>query len=133
MPDRELTEDDATELFDQFLAHYESTYGEGTAWKGVPASLINYSVTVTGTQQDRPEFVETESAAQAENLVRETREVFLPGERRLEQVPVIDDASFTVGTKVEGPAIIDAVDTTIYVPPGTSAERDQYLNYVLTR
>ena len=28
-----------------------------------------------------------------------------------------DDASFTVGTKVEGPAIVDAVDTTIYVPP----------------
>ena len=30
-------------------------------------------------------------------------------------------------------AIVDAVDTTIYVPRGTTAERDQYLNYVLTR
>ena len=37
------------------------------------------------------------------------------------------------GTTVEGPAIIDAADTTIYVPPGTTAERDQYINYVLTR
>ena len=40
---------------------------------------------------------------------------------------------FTAGTAIEGPAIIDAADTTIYVPPGTTAERDEYMNYVLTR
>ena len=35
--------------------------------------------------------------------------------------------------RCEGPAIIDENDTTIYVPPGTTAERDEYSNYVLTR
>ncbi len=133
MPDRTLTEDDATGLFDEFLGLYERTYGEGTAWKGVPASLINYSVTVTGLQENRPEFSEAKANGGPSDLVRETRRVFLPGERRHEDVPIIDDASFTVGARVEGPAIIDAVDTTIYVPPGTTAERDEYLNYVLTR
>ena len=68
-----------------------------------------------------------------EDIVRERRTVFLPTERRHEEIPVYDDALFTPGTAIEGPAIIDAADTTIYVPPGTKAERDQYMNYVLTR
>jgi N-methylhydantoinase A len=133
MPDRVLVEDDAPAIFDQFLAHYERTYGEGTAWKGVPASLINYSVTVIGRGQ-RPTLNGVGHANGASNsLVREEREVFLPAERRRERVPVIDDASFGVGVEVEGPAIIDEGDTTVYVPPGTTATRDEYRNYVLTR
>jgi N-methylhydantoinase A len=133
MPDRVLVEDDASTIFDQFLAHYERTYGEGTAWKGVPASLINYSVTVIGRGQ-RPTLNGTGHANGAgSSLVREEREVFLPAERRRERVPIIDDASFGVGTEVEGPAIIDEGDTTVYVPPGTTATRDEYRNYVLTR
>jgi N-methylhydantoinase A len=133
MPDRVLVEDDASTIFDRFLAHYERTYGEGTAWKGVPASLINYSVTVIGRGQ-RPTLNGTGHANGAgSSLVREEREVFLPAERRRERVPIIDDASFGVGTEVEGPAIIDEGDTTVYVPPGTTATRDEYRNYVLTR
>ena len=133
MPDRVLIEDDAPAIFDQFLAHYERTYGEGTAWKGVPASLINYSVTVIGRGQ-RPTLNGGGHANGASNsLVREEREVFLPAERRRAPVPVIDDASFGVGVEVEGPAIIDEGDTTVYVPPGTTATRDEYRNYVLTR
>jgi N-methylhydantoinase A len=133
MPERELLADDAGLIFDTFLQTYERTYGEGTAWKGVPASLVNYSVTVTGKQQT-PEFGTTAAnGGHAGDLVRETRRVFLPSEREWAEVPIIDDARFTVGAKLEGPAIIDAVDTTVYVPPGVTAERDQYLNYVLTR
>jgi N-methylhydantoinase A len=133
MPARTLTAEDAQTLFDEFLALYEQTYGEGTAWKGVPASMINYSVTVVG-RQPRPSMDEVELAPSApEDLVRERRTVFLPTERRSEEIPIYDDLLFTAGTVVEGPAIIDAADTTIYVPPGTRAERDQYMNYVLTR
>ena len=133
MPARPLTEDDAEKIFEEYHALYERTYGEGTAWKGVPASMINYSVTVVG-RQPRPDMDQTPSApAKPEDIERERRTVFLPTERRHEEIPVYDDALFTSGTSVEGPAIIDAADTTIYVPPGTKAERDEYMNYVLTR
>ncbi len=133
MPDRTLVEDDAPAIFDQFLAHYERTYGEGTAWKGVPASLINYSVTVIG-RGHRPTLNGAGHANGAgSSLVREEREVYLPAERRHERIPVIDDASFGVGVEVEGPAIVDEGDTTVYVPPGTTATRDEYRNFVLTR
>ena len=133
MPARTLTAEDAESLFDEFLALYERTYGEGTAWKGVPASLINYSVTVVG-RQPRPSLEEVASEpAKPEDMLRERRSVFLPAEQRQEEIPVYEDDRFTAGTAVDGPAIIDAHDTTIYVPPGTKVERDQYMNYVLTR
>jgi N-methylhydantoinase A len=133
MPARALTAEDAETLFDEYLALYERTYGEGTAWKGVPASMINYSVTVVG-RQPRPSLDEVASEpAKPEEIERERRTVFLPAERRREEIPVYDDTLFTAGTTIEGPAIIDAADTTVYVPPGTKAERDQYMNYVLTR
>lgn len=130
MPDRALTDADGPLLFEEFLSLYERTYGEGTAWKGVPASLINYSVMVIG-RQDRPALTPHGNGnGSAPPLQR--RRVFLPGERRWEEIPVIDDHQFPVGFKIDGPAIIDEGDTTIYVPPGTAAERDEYLNYVLT-
>jgi N-methylhydantoinase A len=60
------------------------------------------------------------------------RRVFLPSVREYQDVPIYDDARFTVGTMVAGPAIVDAIDTTIFVPPGSQAERDEFMNYVLT-
>ncbi|MEZ5076834.1 MAG: hydantoinase/oxoprolinase family protein [Solirubrobacterales bacterium] len=133
MPARALTADDAQVLFDEFLAFYEKTYGEGTAWKGVPASIVNYSVTAVG-RQPRPDFHRAGSEpAKPEDLIRERRKVFLPTERYHEEIPVYEDSLFTAGTSIKGPAIIDAADTTVYVPPGTTAERDEYMNYVLTR
>jgi N-methylhydantoinase A len=133
MPDRALTEDDAPALFDQFLVTYEQTYGEGTAWKGVPASLINYSVTVTGSQ-NRPDIgTAVASGHDVAPEPRELRRAFLPQQREWAEIPIIDAGHLPVGHRLEGPAIIDENDTTIFVPPGTTATRDEYSNYVLTR
>ena len=133
MPDRVLVEDDAPAIFDQFLAHYERTYGEGTAWKGVPISLINYSVTVTGKAERAQLGVTVTSNGNLEPTPRETRRVFLPAEREWAEVPIYAEQAFAPGQGADGPAIIDESDTTIYVPPGNRIERDEYMNYVLTR
>ncbi len=133
LPDKPLTGDDAESLGTEFTRLYERTYGEGTAWKGVPISLINYSVTVTG-RQDRPHFViANEDGTSDKPNPRETREVFLPSERERAEVPVYTEEAFQPGQSAEGPAIIDASDTTIYVPPGNQVSRDAYMNYVISR
>lgn len=132
LPDRPLTADDAPELAQRFFELYERTYGEGTAWKGVPEQLLNYTVTVTG-RQARPELeTMTPEPRPADEVRAGTRRVFLPSLREHQEIPIYDDARFTAGTEVSGPAIIDALDTTIYAPPGTDVVRDEYMNYVLT-
>jgi len=132
LPNAPLTAEDAPELARRFLELYEQTYGEGTAWKGVPVQLLNYTVTVTGHQDRRPlPSVELEPRAESDLRVS-TRRVFLPSERQYRDLQIYDDARFTAGTRIVGPAIIDAIDTTIYVPPGSEATRDEFMNYVLT-
>lgn len=68
-----------------------------------------------------------------EDMVRSTRRVFLPSESEWAELNIYDGARFTPGSRIEGPGIIDETDTTIFVPPGAVAERDQYMNYVLHR
>lgn len=133
LAEKPLETSDADSLSTEFTRLYERTYGEGTAWKGVPVSLINYSVTVIG-RQDRPTLGTTATnGASSEPQARETRSVYLPTERRREDVPIYAEDAFAPGQSVEGPAIIDESDTTIYVPPGSRVARDEYLNYVITR
>ena len=53
-------------------------------------------------------------------------------EKEYAEIPIYADDRFTAGSEITGPAIVDATDTTIFVPPGTTARRDQFMNYVLT-
>jgi N-methylhydantoinase A len=133
LPDRPLTAEDADTLGERFYDLYERTYGEGTAWKGVPELLLNVSVTVTG-HHERTE-IETVARAPAAPAAIESgrREVHLPATRRSATIPVYDDARFTAGSRITGPAIIDLSDTTVFVPGRAAAERDAFMNYVITR
>jgi N-methylhydantoinase A len=133
LAEKPLAADDADALGAEFTRLYERTYGEGTAWKGVPISLINYSVTVTGKAERAQLGVTVTSNGNPEPAPRETRRVFLPAEREWAEVPIYAEEAFAPGQGVDGPAIIDESDTTIYVPPGNRIERDEYMNYVLTR
>jgi N-methylhydantoinase A len=133
LPDRPLSADDAPDLAEQFYTLYERTYGEGTAWQGVPELLLNTTVTVVG-QQPRPSMNGGRPAPRdASEIEMGRREIYLPDSKTRREVTVYDDGEFTVGSAIEGPAIVDATDTTIYVPAGTRAERDQFRNYVLSR
>jgi N-methylhydantoinase A/oxoprolinase/acetone carboxylase beta subunit len=61
-----------------------------------------------------------------------TRQVYLPERREWTMLRVYDDGSFTPGSQVDGPCVIDANDTTIFVPSGATAFRDGHLNYRIT-
>ena len=133
MPDRSLTADDLDVLSADFLKLYERTYGEGTAWKGVPATMVNYSVTAIGRQQ-RPDWsVAALNGHTPDGARKAVRSVYLPDVHERAEIPVYAGERCGPGIEIEGPAIIDETDTTIYVPTETTARRDEHLNYVLTR
>ena len=132
MPAEELRFADVPALQQRFNEVYERTYGEGTAWPGAPQQMLNYTVTVTG-KLPRPPLATYELApTPTEEIQRGEREVYLPRERVRQSIPIYDEARFTPGSSLKGPAIIEEVDTTVYVPSGTTAMRDEYKNIVLT-
>lgn len=133
LPDRLLEEDDRSKLEDDFRELYEETYGRGTAWKSALVQLVNVTVTATG-RQDRPPIPRTDlNPRDSKEFLKTRKTIYLPSERRSEEIPVFDASGFTAGSSIEGPAIVDATDTTIYIPPDVKAERDQWMNYLLCR
>jgi N-methylhydantoinase A len=131
LPSDSLSQDDVPALQRRFTEVYERTYGKGTAWP-IPPQILNYTVTARGRlphPQTKPALLDPRSP---EEMVKHRREVFLPAERRRAEIPVYDEALFTHGSRVEGPALVESVDTTLLVPSGVVAERDEHLNLVLT-
>jgi N-methylhydantoinase A len=133
LPDRDLSLEDVPMLQEQFFQVYERTYGNGTAWPGIPPQMLNYSVTVTGKLARPPIHERSLEPSAPDAMLRGEREVYLPAERQREVVPIYDETKVTPGSVVEGPALVEAVDTTLLVPRGVVAERDELMNIVLTR
>jgi N-methylhydantoinase A len=135
LPDRPFNGDqDSRELGDVFRSLYERTYGEGTAWEGVPATMVTYSVTAVG-RQERPEFSASTNGSTVVTTVEpsSTRSAYVPGLGERRDLSVYDEVQFEPGVRIDGPAIIDGHDTTIFVPVGTIAARDEFMNFILTR
>jgi N-methylhydantoinase A len=131
LPDRPLTAEDATSLDGEFPAVYERNYGEGTAWLGTPVVLVNLSIHVTH-RRAKPTVPANGSHPSRTPEATAEREVFVPQERRTRTVPIHADGDLHPGDTVTGPCIIDVADTTIFVPDGSSATKDQFFNFRVT-
>jgi len=130
LPNRPLTGADGSELAGEFPAIYERAYGPGTAWRDSPAMLVNVSVRAT-YRRPKPHARQADVKPSTPAPVTQ-RQVFLPTERRLENIPVFREVDLTPGAKVEGPCIIDVGDTTLYIPSNATCERDRFFNFSVT-
>jgi len=130
--DRPIGADDVPELQARFNETYERTYGAGTAWPGAIPQALNVAITVSGQMASHHLTEYPPAPTDAEEMLKEEREVYLPSRHERATVPIYDEAKFSPGSTVEGPAVVEAVDTTLYVPEGTTAERDKFLNVLLT-
>jgi N-methylhydantoinase A len=133
LPDGVLTAEHLHELAGAFPATYERAYGEGTAWEGSEVLLANLTLRTVVPRGD-PTLASPPAATGGENAaLKQERQVLLPGTSTLTVVPVYEGDRFGETLSVDGPAVVDEHDTTLFVPPGWSCERDGYSNYHLKR
>ena len=134
LPARPLKEDDAASITRAFRQEYERVYGAGTAWEGVSTTMVTYSVVAT-VRRDSPSVYRAVTTKNPPTTARSatSRPVNIPGSDHVSDVPVYTSSALSVGSMIEGPAIFDLTDTTIWVPPNVTANRDSYNNTVLTR
>jgi N-methylhydantoinase A len=62
----------------------------------------------------------------------ETRDVLFPDEVARVETPIYNRADLPAGAVIEGPCIIDQLDTTTVVPPETTARVDEWGHLILT-
>jgi N-methylhydantoinase A len=126
-PMAEYTDEDAAALAGWFDAAYTEMYGPGSGYPAAGRVIVSYMVKGEGavyhfSPQRLPDGGPDPSAA-----FKEARPAyFKPGgfaETRVYAYPLLRP-----GNLVEGPALIEAEETTIVVPPGFRASADGYLN-----
>jgi N-methylhydantoinase A/oxoprolinase/acetone carboxylase beta subunit len=116
----------------EFLRQYRATYGEGTEWKGVPPVMSELSVTATARVRRPAQTVDDGETRSLGAMRKGTRRILLPGSAERVETPIYDEALVPAKASIPGPAVIEADDTTIYVPAGFTADRDSDLNIWLT-
>jgi len=127
-PDEPVQEGDRETLSARFVEEYERVYGPGSAWDGFPIELHTARVVASG-RTAKPLLNAVSVTPSAAKPVGE-RDVIL-GARQL-TATVFDGATLAPGQTIEGPAIVDDVDTTLLVPDGAHLEIDGMRNYVFT-
>ncbi|MGI9480086.1 MAG: hydantoinase/oxoprolinase family protein, partial [Hyphomicrobiaceae bacterium] len=117
---------------DSVRAAFEAAYLEafGRLLADIPMRVMSYRIAVVGR---RPKFdmsVFAPSAGKpAEDCQTAAREVYADG--RFHDANVYERLDLGVGARINGPALLEQPDTTIFVDPGLAARVDGYGNLVI--
>lgn len=103
----------------EFHQRHRETYG--FANPGEPVQLVNLRLNGVGKVR-RPVLRQLARASDgAERAVKGRRQVFFNDPARPLETPIYDRDRLLAGDAIEGPAIVEQMDTTIVLPPATRA------------
>ena len=125
MPDSGLTPEAIQMSFDY---SYRTTYGR--LLTDIPVRVMNYRVAVVGRRAklDMKLFA-PENGASPEACQIGERKIYANGQWL--RAGVFDRLRLNVGAMIEGPALLEQSDATIYVDPGLQARVDDYGNLII--
>jgi N-methylhydantoinase A len=128
-----LTAEGLDETAEDFRREYARRYGEGSLVLNAPLELVTLRATGIGrTVSASFEAIQREPVPDATPAERAgTRQVALARGEAAAPVDTYLGADLRPGHRVVGPALVDGVDTTIWVPPGTAAQVDRRSTLVI--
>jgi N-methylhydantoinase A len=130
VPDGVITADTVTQLTKRFAAEHERLYGYSAAEDAV--QVVTFRVRAVGEVARAELHRAPLGDADASAAVRATREVYLPESGGFTPCPVYDRSRLTPGHRLEGPAVVEQMDTTTLLLPGDVAVVDELRNLVVT-
>jgi N-methylhydantoinase A len=130
VPEGVITADTVTQLTKRFAAEHERLYGYSAAEDAV--QVVTFRVRAVG-EVSRAELHRAPLGdADASAAVRATREVYLPESGGFTPCPVYDRSRLNPGHRIEGPAVVEQMDTTTLLLAGDVAVVDELRNLVVT-
>ncbi|MEV4142802.1 hydantoinase/oxoprolinase family protein [Amycolatopsis sp. NPDC049691] len=129
VPDGRVTAGTVAQLAKLFAAEHERLYGYSAHEEEV--QIVTFRLRAIGevarAELHRAPLGDADPAA----AVRATRDVYLPESGGFTPCPVYDRARLEPGHRVEGPAVIEQMDTTTLLLPGDVATVDGLRNLVV--
>ena len=115
----------------KFHPEHNRLYGYSLEELRTPIEVINLRLTCIG-RTDKPRFRKMKYAGPDPSFsFKKKRKVYLPSKKRFQPVPVFDGDRLRYGNKIEGPAIIEQVNTTTFVSPEFSVLCDAYGSFTM--
>jgi N-methylhydantoinase A len=115
----------------KFHPEHNRLFGYSLEDEGTPIELINMRVTLIG-KTDKPKFLEeADQGEDASSALKDKRKVYLPNKKEFREVNVYDGIKLKCGNRIEGPAIVEQVNTTTFVSSEYNVICDKYGSYTM--
>lgn len=115
----------------KFHQKHNYLYGYSLENESTPVELINMRLTCIG-RTEKPSFlIEDYDGLDPAKAYKKHRQVYLPDRRDYKDIPVFDGERLHYGNRIEGPAIIEQVNTTTFVTPEYACTVDSYGSFIL--
>jgi N-methylhydantoinase A len=122
-----LSADTAAALRQAFLTAYRATYRYASSDE---VEMVNLRVVARGTRSARLDFAELHAAVPSRPARSATRFVRFSGSAEAVEVPVLERQA--LAGEISGPAILESLDCTVVLPPGSRARLDAFANIIVT-
>ena len=131
VPQKKLNKRDLEDVLSSFSALYEQKYGRGTAYQEAGVEAMTYRVRATGNiPKPAPPALSLKSS-NPDPALKQQRDVYFKEEKGFVRTNVYARDRLEAGNVIEGPGIVEAVDTNVVIHPRQTARVDEYLNIVL--
>jgi len=131
LPDRPLVDVDLdSELRPRFYETYEGIFGHAHHHLGL--EITTCRVTATGNAPTIALKQLEHGGSDPTDAIKGTRMAYFPDADGYVDTPRYDRTKLHAGAVFHGPAIVEDVDSTAVVGPGTRVEIDAYANLVVT-
>jgi N-methylhydantoinase A len=118
-------------MAEKFHPIHNRLFGYSLEEEGTPVELINMRLVTVGVT-DKPRFLPMEFAGEDPGgAFKRKRRVYLPQKKEFAEIPVYDGLALEFGNRIEGPAIIEQVNTTTLVTSEYRVLVDKYGNYTM--
>ena len=129
--EEEIEKGSTASIASKFHPEHNRLYGYSLEEEGTPIELINLRLLSVG-RTSKPRFKsEGLASSDASFALKKTRQVYLPVEKTFTDVPVYDGHKLKYGNRIEGPAIIEQVNTSTFVTPEYNVLCDRYGSYTM--
>jgi N-methylhydantoinase A len=129
VPDGAVTTAQIDALAEGFAAVHQQLYGFVAA--GEPIQLVTFRAEATGIVRKAEIRPRPEAGPDARQAISGQRDVWLREAGAFVPCPLYDRDRLGAGNRIEGPAIVEQMDATTFLPPGAIATVDPYLNLIM--
>ena len=127
----DVSKGDLAEVARRFHQAHDALYGYSLEDRGTPVELINMRLTAVG-ETEKPKLLSQPYAGpDPASAYKRNRSVYVPSAKAFTDVPVYDGFALTFGMRLNGPCVIEQVNTTTFVTPEFSVVVDKLGTYTI--